>query len=112
MGTARWLFPLRVPPAPESGIGPSSAESAGWDGAAVVVRARGKPEHMAKLRRLTRRWITLSESRGSEGEASGSPALPRRESARGQQHGGKAWSTVKALMVLPCKARVIRRSPD
>jgi len=27
----------------------------------------GKPDHRAKLRRLTRRWITLTESRGSEG---------------------------------------------
>jgi len=60
---------------------------------------------MAKLRRLTRRWITLAESRGSEGEASGLPALPGRESARGQQHGGKAWSVVKAFMALPRKVR-------
>jgi hypothetical protein len=27
----------------------------------------GEPDHRAKLRRLTRRWITLTESRGSEG---------------------------------------------
>ena len=43
---------------------------------------------------------------------SGPPALPGRESARGQQHGGKAWSIVKALMVLLRKARVIWRRPD
>ena len=45
-------------------------------------------------------------------EASGSPTLPGRETARGQQHGGKAWSVVKALMALPRKARVIWRRPD
>jgi hypothetical protein len=64
------------------------------------------------LRRLTRRWITLAESRGSEGETFGPPASPGRESARGQQHGGKAWSVVKALMAPSRKARVIRRRPD
>jgi hypothetical protein len=30
-------------------------------------RADGRAVHRAKLRRLTRRWITLAESRGSEG---------------------------------------------
>jgi hypothetical protein len=74
-------------------------------------RRPGKPDRRAKLRRLTRRWITLSKSRGSEGEASGLPALPGRESARGQQHGGKAWSVEKASKALPRKARVIRRKP-
>jgi hypothetical protein len=27
----------------------------------------GEPDHRVKLRRLTRRWITLAEGRGSEG---------------------------------------------
>jgi hypothetical protein len=41
-----------------------------------------------------------------KGETSGSPTSPGRESARRQQqHGGKAWSAVKALMVLSRKAR-------
>ena len=43
---------------------------------------------------------------------SGPPALPGRESARGQQHGGKAWSIAEASKVLPRKARVIWRRPD
>jgi hypothetical protein len=40
---------------------------------------------------------------------SGPPALPERETGRGQQHGGKARSAVKMPNALPCKARVIRR---
>jgi hypothetical protein len=43
---------------------------------------------------------------------SGPPVLPGRESARGQQHGGKAWSIAEASKVLPRKARVIWRRPD
>jgi hypothetical protein len=42
----------------------------------------------------------------------GPPVLPGRESARGQQHGGKAWSIAEASKVLPRKARVIWRRPD
>jgi hypothetical protein len=38
--------------------------------------------------------------------------VPDLESARGPQHGGEAWSIVKALMVLPRQARVIWRRPD
>src|SRR3954452_9700991 len=41
---------------------------------------------------------------------SGPPVLPGRESARGQQHGGKAWSIAEASKMLPRKARVIWRS--
>src|SRR5215472_14003533 len=67
---------------------------------------------MGKLRRLTRRWIAPAGSRGSGGGASGSPALPGRETGRGQQHGGKARGVVKALMAPPRKARVIWRRPD
>ena len=46
----------------------------GWGGGPVVVAGvptrrwrPGEPDHRAKLRRLTRRWITLTEGRGSEG---------------------------------------------
>jgi hypothetical protein len=54
--------------------GPSPADGCGWGGGPVVVagvttrRGRpGEPDRRAKLRRLTRRWITLTEGRGSEG---------------------------------------------
>jgi hypothetical protein len=43
---------------------------------------------------------------------SGPPALPERETGRGQEHGGKARSIEKVPKVLPCKARVIWRRPD
>ena len=43
------------------------AEGQEWGGVAVVLGA-GKAQHMGKLRRLTRRWIPLTGSRGSEGD--------------------------------------------
>ena len=43
------------------------AEGQEWGGVAVVLGA-GKAQHMGKLRRLTRRWIPLPGSRGSEGD--------------------------------------------
>jgi hypothetical protein len=45
-------------------------------------------------------------------KTSGPPALPGRESARGQQHGGNAQNTVKASKMLLCKARMPWRRPD
>ena len=36
-------------------------------GVTTCQRGTGRPSTWAKLRRLTRRWITLAESRGSEG---------------------------------------------
>ena len=52
---------------------PTGCEPYGHGGSVVVVRVTpcpregGKAARRAKLRRLTRRWITLTESRGSEG---------------------------------------------
>ncbi len=43
---------------------------------------------------------------------SGPPALPRRETAREPQHGGKARDAVKASKAWPRKARVTGRRPD
>lgn len=48
-------------------LGPPSAERPGVGRSRRSTPRSGKPEHMGKLRRLTRRWITLTESRGSEG---------------------------------------------
>ena len=61
----------------------------------------GRAGCKAKLRRLTRRWITLAESRGSEGGSLWVTRLTWTRSARGQQHGGEAWGIVKALKVPP-----------
>jgi hypothetical protein len=92
--------------------GPAVGRSA-WGGAEPPWYSEpGRARRMGKLRRLTRRWIAPAGSRGSGGGAFGSPALPGRETGRGQQHGGKARDVVKALMAPPCKTRVIWRRPD
>jgi hypothetical protein len=67
-------------------VGSSSADAPGVGRRARSSPSRGKPEHMAKLRRLTRRWITLAESRGSEGGL-----LAARLTWTRKREGTKAW---------------------
>ena len=94
------------------GLGPSSADRVGTGRSRRSTARPGEP--------VTSGSCAVSLGVGSlsqrvevrKEEASGSPTSPGRESARGQQHGGKAWSVVKALMALPRKARVIWRRPD
>src|SRR5437764_521810 len=72
----------------------------------------GEPDATESVRRLTRRWIAPSGGRGSGGGDLGAARLTWTRKREGPQHGGEARNAAKTPKVLPCKARVIWRSPN